>query len=253
MTTTIRKIKAGRGHYYTVDGRKSDGVTTLLDDGLSKKGLIGWAADTTAGYAIDHWDELSEMKLSKRLKALSGARFEDRDAAANRGTEVHTLAERLMHDEEVDVPDEIAGHVESYVRFLDEWKPEPVITETVVANRTWNYCGSLDMVVDLPNGERPICDIKTSRSGIFGETALQVSAYAHSQVYVDGDQEKPTADLGITGGYAIWVRADGYDVHPVEIGDEPFQTFLYVATCARRARRLSELVHPAVSAPGVAA
>lgn len=250
---SIKKIKAGSGHTYTVDGEKYDGVTTLLGDGLAKKALINWAGNVTAGYAVDHWDELSEMKPSERLKTLEKSRYADRDAAANRGTEVHRLAEKLMHGEEIEVPEPIAGHVESYVRFLDTWKPTPIITESVVASRQWRYCGSLDMVVELPNGERPIMDIKTSRSGIFGETSLQMAAYAHAEVYLDGQEELRVADLGISGGYAVWVRGDGFDVHPVDISDEVFRFYLHVATVARRSRTMRDLVSPAVQAPEVAA
>lgn len=253
MSTGIKKIKSGGGHYYKVDGQKYDGVTTLLGDGLSKKGLINWAGNATAGYAVDHWTELGAMKPSERLKTLEKSRYLDRDAAANRGTEVHALAEKLMHGEEIDVPEAIAGHVESYVRFLDEWKPEPVVTEAVVANRRWRYCGSLDMVVDLPHGERAICDIKTSRSGIFGETALQVCAYSRAEVYVDDDDEIPMAELQIDTGYAIWIRGDGYDVYPLDIGEDTFRTFQHVMTVARRTKDLRDLVSPAISAPGAAA
>lgn len=252
VSTGIRKIKAGGGHYYTVDGVKFDGVTTALDDGLSKKGLINWAGSATAGYAVDHWDELSEMKPSARLKTLEKSRYADRDAAANRGTEVHSLAEQLMLGKEIEVPEPLAGHVESYIKFLDEWHPQPVVTEAVVANRRWQYSGTFDMVVDLPNGERPIMDIKTSRSGIFGETALQVCAYANAEVYVWNDAELPVANLGITGGYAVWVRADGYDVHPLDIGPDTYKFFLHVLTVARRSRTMRDLVSPAVS-PGAAA
>lgn len=254
--TGIRIIYRGKGHSYTIDGEPADGVTTLIGDGMPKPALINWAAKTTAGYAIDHWDELAQLTVSQRLKELEGARFADRDTAGKRGTEVHVLAEKLLHGEEVDVPDEIAGHVESCVRFLDEWKPQPVITETVVGHRRWRYAGKLDFVADFPGRGRRICDFKTTRSGIYGETALQLAAYLNAEKYVDTNQdEQDMAALQVADdiGYGIWIRADGYDVLPLQIGPDTFKAFLHVATVARRARTLRSLVGEALTPEGTAA
>ena len=80
----IQRRNHGRGHsYLDADGRKVPGVTTIIGQGTPKDALIGWAANTTASYAVDHWDELSELKPSQRLKKLQDARYADRDAAAN--------------------------------------------------------------------------------------------------------------------------------------------------------------------------
>lgn len=255
MTTGIRIHYRGKGHSYTVDGEPYDGVTTLIGEGIPKPALINWAANTTAGYAVDHWSELDEMTVSERLKVLQGARFADRDKAGERGTEVHGIAERLMHDEEVDVPEHLAGHVEACVKFLDEWKPVPVLTETVVAHRRWKYAGKLDFVADVPKLGRATFDFKTARSGIWGETALQLCAYTNAEAYVDTDQnEQRLADLEIRTdtAYAVWLRADSYDLIPVDIGAETFRFFLHAATVARRARTMRQLVGEALQ-PGDAA
>ncbi len=96
----FKRRNAGKGHYYTdEDGTKLDGVTTLIGDGLPKPALINWAANTTADYAVDHWNELSHNSVSERINKLRKARFAERDKAAKRGTEVHALAEKLIRDE----------------------------------------------------------------------------------------------------------------------------------------------------------
>jgi hypothetical protein len=245
----IRILHRGKGHSYTIDGEPADGVTTLIGDGMPKPALINWAAKVTAGYAVDHWDELAGQTISQRLKALEGARFADRDEAGRRGTEVHALAEKLLHGEEVDVPDALAGHVESCVKFLDAWQPKPVLTETVVGHRRWKYAGKLDGVADFPGYGRRIFDFKTARSGIYGEAALQLSAYIHAEKYVDEDQEeRDLADLEVNTeeGFGVWIRSDGFDVYPLQIGDDTFRGFLHVATVARRARTLRSLVGEAL-------
>lgn len=243
----------GRNHaYYLETDRgevKLDGVTTLIGDGMRKKALENWAGNETAKYAVDNWDRLAELTPTSRFETLKKARFEVRDAAAAKGTAVHALAEQLVAGVEVDVPDDIAGHVESAVKFLDEWKVESVLSEATVWNERGFYGGTLDGVMrsrvwdNHPRNPRRgegkrscvLFDWKTNRSGIFGETALQLSAYGNADYYIDADgNDQPMADLGITDHWAVWIRSDGYSVYPMVATDDVFKTFQYVATVARR-------------------
>lgn len=247
---TIQRINGARGHWYKIDGRKADGVTTLIGKGLPKPALSYWSAKTVAEYVADNTDTVIDLLKSGRgpaVAALKEVPWSQRDEAARRGTEVHTLAEQLIHGEEVEVPDLLAGHVKSCIKFLDDWQVRPVLTEFTVAHRKWRYCGTADLVADLPEslvstfhcGTRPIIDYKTSRSGIFSETALQLAAYRWAEVYLDADdKEQPLADVGITGGLGVWIRGDGYDVYPVDVSEQVFKDFLHVAYVGRCADRM---------------
>lgn len=255
----VRRRNYGKGHgYLDANGTKVPGVTTILGDGLPKKALINWAGNETANYAVDHWDELATMSPSTRLKKLQGGRYEVRDAAANKGTAVHDLAEHLVAGEEVDVPDALAGHVESYVQFLDDWEPKPTLIEAVVMSHKHGYAGTLDLAADIqasrfdpaflaatfenPPGRDDILhclvDLKTSRSGIFGETALQLAAYRYADVFVDGDgAEQPMPTFHLVLG--LHCRADGYSLLPIEAGSAQLREFLYAREIARFAEEHS--------------
>jgi len=231
---TITRRNHGRSHSYWDDDERLPGVTTILDQALAKPALINWAGDTTAGYAVDHWDDLGEMPPSRRLDRLKRCRWEERDAAGRRGTEVHNLASGLVVGAEVHVPDELVGHVESYVDFLDTWEPEPVLVETVVANRGVRYAGTLDLVADM-GGLRWLLDLKTARSGIFFETALQCTAYARAEVYINDDGlEKPMAALGIDRVGAVHVTAGGWELRELNGSEEVWTTFRHLAWLQRR-------------------
>ena len=69
---TVKRINSGSGHRYEDDGRKLDGVTTLISAGLPKPALTWWAAGTTANYAVDHWDELAARPLFWRTARPAG-------------------------------------------------------------------------------------------------------------------------------------------------------------------------------------
>ncbi len=256
-TGPIRRINRGRGHSYVdANGAKVPGVTTILSGGVPKPALVNWAANTTIAYAVDHWDELSDLAVSERIKRLEKARFADRDTAANRGTRVHALAVPLAAGEEVDVPDELVGHVESYARFLDDFHVTPRLSEYVVMSHRYGYAGTADLQADLltspPGGsaETWLLDIKTSRSGVFGETALQLAAYRYADVYVGADgQEHPVPPVARTG--VVHVRADGYELVPVIAEQRQHRDFLYVQQVHRFCESASDLVCAPVEPPRV--
>lgn len=254
----VRRVNRGRGHSYVdANGAKVPGVTTIMGNGVPKPALINWAANITAGYAIDHWDELGEMSPSVRLAKLKEARYADRDAAANRGTAVHNLAEKLVKGEEIDVPDELAGHVEAYVKFLDDWDVQPVLVEFVVASHQYGYAGTGDLIADLVNPDRPgervrwLLDVKTSRSGVYGETALQLAGYRYADFYLDPatGREEPVPVVERTG--VIHVRADGYDLVPVEANRDQHRALLYVQQVAQFCDSSRDLVGDALLPPSL--
>ena len=243
------RVDRGRNHSYLLDGHKVPGVTTIIGNGYPKSALINWAGNVTAEYAVDHWDELTTESPSKRIALLKKCRYIDRDTAANRGTQVHKLAEGLIRGETVDVPEDLTGHVDSYLRFLEDWRPDPVLIEASVFSRKNRYAGTLDLVADLPTiGHRLLLDIKTNRSGPFGEVALQLAAYRYADFFIDDDlTEHPMPE--VEGCGVIWVRSDGYDLVPVTADQSQYRSFLYVAQVAQFSDAARDLIGDALTPP----
>jgi hypothetical protein len=245
----IRRIDTAKGHHYKdAVGARVRGVTTIIGDGVPKPALINWAGNATADAAIDQWDDLGRLPPAKRLDRLKRARYDDVDKAKNRGTEVHGAAEKLLAGQAVQVPEEIAGHVESYARFMDEFKIEPVHVEFSCISYKWGYAGTADLCawVQLPERGRTLLlmDLKTSRSGIFGETALQLAAYRYADVWViDGEEAEPPT---VEHCAAIHVRGDGYDLVPVEAGEQEYKDFLYAARVGQFCARSRDLIGPPI-------
>jgi hypothetical protein len=240
-------------HRYTCDGRSIPGVTSLISGGMPKPALVGWAARTIAEFVADNPDEVEQLRALGRgpmVAALKEIHWRDRDAAANKGSEIHVLAEDLVNGREVEVPEYLAGHVEAAVRFLDEWQPVPLLTEVSVVNRKWWYAGRLDLIADFPDGRRRLIDWKSNRSGIFGETALQLSAYRYAEKYVlDGDPDTEIDMPEVDEAWAVHVRADGYDVIPLKADEQTHKEFLHVKYVADVSKRIRSYVGAALDAP----
>ncbi|WP_156479467.1 hypothetical protein [Gordonia sp. QH-12] len=248
----MKRRNTGKGHYYVdANGDRIPGVTTILGDGLPKKALINWAANATAEYAIDHWDELGDMKASERLKKMQGGRYGITDKAKKRGTEVHGYAERLIQGEKVEgVPDLLRGHVEAYARFLDQFDVQPVVVEASVVNYTVGYAGTLDMIADILDPRtrehvRILADIKTNEKGIYGETALQLAAYRYAEFLSEGDGGEERPMIEVSHCAAIHVTSDSAELIPVTAERQQFLDFRY----AREIRRFDAESRDLVGAP----
>jgi hypothetical protein len=225
--SAARRIDRGRSHSYVLDGRPVLGVTTILSKALPKPALTAWAAREVAEFVASRREILTQLSDDELIDLCKGAPFRERDKAANRGTEVHQLAESLARGESVTAPEELAGHVESYLGFLEQFKPSDALIERPVFNRTYRYGGTFDMLCSVAGlGEHCMLDIKTNRSGPFGEVALQMAGYGRAEFYVDDNgEEQPMPPIDFYG--VIWVRGDGYDLVPYDVTEREWKTFLY--------------------------
>jgi len=231
-------------HAYFCDGKRIPGVTTLISKGLPKPAIPYWAAKTVAEYVLDHpegVEALRTMGRSSAVAALKQVPWTRRDEAAVRGTDVHALAERIIHGEQVDVPEHLVGHVEGYTRFIDTFGVEPILTEVPVANRAHWYAGKPDAIVNM-GGTVWLLDWKTS-SGVYGETALQTAAYARAEFYVnDGEWafEHPMPQVERIG--VVHVTADGSQLYDLGDVDEAFKVFTHVAWVANKTDWIKGLI-----------
>lgn len=250
LSGPLRKRKHGRNHAYYFGDQKVPGVTTIIGV-RDKAGLKKWAAGVAAELVANNarakdghleidgdslWDDLIELddkmprkpSLPKLVDALTWAHNKARDKAANRGTEVHRLAERLTAGEQdVPVPDELVGHVDAYIDWWDTWSPTATRSEVSVGSRLYGgWGGTLDLLCEIDGLGRCLVDIKTGASGVYGDTALQLAGYRYAQVALDADgNEEPMPEVDWCG--VLWLRADGHDFYPYRVGPDERRLFEY--------------------------
>lgn len=231
MNTTPGRFERRANHTYYLDGQKLPGVTTILSAGLPAPALVNWAAEITATYAVDNWDELTPLGPVTRYERMRQARWKRLKAAALRGTEIHDLARGLILGVDVEVPDEHRGPVEALAALMDKLDMRPLLRETPVLNEEHRWAGTIDVTAHL--GDDPqvwLLDYKTGK-GLYEKDALQVSAYANATAYLDYQGEldiwrKPDR-VGL-----VHITPDSAELHEVHDVERNYRTFRHVATVA---------------------
>jgi hypothetical protein len=235
---TLVRTETKNGHSYKLDGKPVSGVTTLLGKGIPKPQLTYWAARTVAEYVADNPDAMNDLRAMGRepmIAALKATPWAARNKAGARGTDVHALAEAIIHGQEVEVPAHLMGYVNGYVTFIDDWKIEPILTERVVGSREWQYAGTFDAIVRIGagplHGQVMLLDWKTS-TNVYGETACQLAAYANAEFYLDDDgnevQMPPVDGLGV-----VHVQDGVTELYEVAAPGKAWEQFQNVVIAAR--------------------
>ena len=103
---------------------------------------------------------------------------EKRDKAAQIGTMVHEMCEKLLNGESIEfTPDEKPAFLKRFMSF-EEWynitKPEIITTEIKLVHKDVNYSGTPDIVC-LVDGKIHMVDIKTGAA--YNTHELQLTCY----------------------------------------------------------------------------
>lgn len=228
---TTRKPQVGlvyypKSHRYKLDGEWVPGVTTIIGV-IDKPGLRKWAVKSVAEYVADHQDVVEGLYEAGRgpmVAMLKETPWQKRDDAAERGTTFHDLAEAIINGEEVDVPDSQRPLVESSLRFMEDYKIEPLLVEGVVGSREHQYAGKGDLWADSTVG-RAYFDWKSGKR-IYAATALQAVGYVFAEFTGEGGDEKPPPE--VEAAYGVHIHEEGYAVVPLRFGRDIYDEFVAV-------------------------
>ena len=245
------------------------GVTGLIGGGIPKPQLNPWYARMVAEFVDQNPLEVERLRSlppvqhngrerSALVDALCKVPTGKRDSAAERGTAIHALAEKVVAGDEVAVPVEHDGEVAGYAEFLDTWDITPMVVEGRGANATEWFAGTFDLVGTSPHlaGGKPVMiDLKTS-NGVYGETALQTAAYANFEFYLDADgNEQPMPEIHAC--YVAHITPFGTDLHPLcrdqQEMAEAYREFLCAAYTHKTATRRKAFLGDPLPQPNQAA
>jgi len=246
----LERIETKRGHKYVLDGMPIKGVTTLLGSGLPKPHLMYWSAKEVASFVVQNIDDVKtwiNQNPAETMNILKNVPWQSRDRAAKRGTDIHAFAEAILHGGEVEVPAEISDYVQGYINWLDEWQVEPILTEKTVGSRRYKYAGTFDAILKFGSGPLKdkiyLCDWKTSNS-VYGEMALQLSAYSNAEFYIDDDGNEQVLPL-VDGLAIVHVKPGKTEVYTVNDEKYAFKSFLHVAELSEKLSIIEDLLDEA--------
>lgn len=237
-----------------VTGRYLRSVTTILNQGSPKPALVPWAAGRAAELAIEHAEDLVEVKgfaepRGEAYRWLRDAHVRIKDERADLGSAVHRIIEARVLGEpmpaDVVADPQMAPFVASFERFVADWEVEFTASEMVVANYAESYAGTLDYLFR----SRPLArrwgvalntefmgDTKTGGEldertydgnlrGVYPEAGVQQAAYRKGQFCWLRDGTRVSMPITHDVGLVLHLRPEGYRLIPVRCGDEVFNAF----------------------------
>jgi hypothetical protein len=174
-------IQPGRG-WYDINSVRHERVTTLLNV-INKPALVPWAIKTTTAKFRSIMEAsvnttIDPVWINEALAAAKDSADEARDAAAERGNEIHLAIQEFVTHGHWPADGVIKQCVLAYHEWTGSNPMEPVANEFTVWSPSERYAGTIDEVGILPNGHYTVIDFKTG--GAYPEHALQVAAYANA-------------------------------------------------------------------------
>lgn len=179
-------IVRDRWHRYTYRGVTYPGLTSVLGVMDKGPGLLRWACRLTAEAAVEQADQLPGLVAANGARGVVDMLLNRadmrRDAAADRGSAIHGLAERLVRGEPMpDMGDDeraMLGHVREWWEGSG-WRLR--LAEALVVSPSLGYGGTLDLMAYDAEGRTVVADYKTGAS-VYGEVRLQLLGYAEADL-----------------------------------------------------------------------
>jgi hypothetical protein len=232
-----------KGHRYTLDGERVPSVTPIVGV-LPKGGLVYWAGKLIAEAVADQASTVDAVRALGResmIAALRALPDQAKRKAGDRGTLLHELATGVVRGEpsELIADPDIAGCLAGLARWFDDVGFEPHLIERPVASRRYRYAGRFDVVGTFAADRSELCllDLKTA-SGVYGDTALQVAAYARAEFYLgeDGTTEIPMPRVDRIGVVHVQPElSEFYDLGDIDAAFEEFRAAQVIhSTSGRR-------------------
>lgn len=209
--THLTEITRSADHRYKYQGKWYPGTTGILKVlGATFSQAANYGAKHASLAAVDLANELPKMietvGREGAAKAVASAGNNYRDKAAQKGTDIHGLADLVVRNQPIPV---MADHIRDAVKAYAEWWAASGWTlrtsEAMLINVEMQYGGTLDLLARDKDGRTVLADIKTG--GVYKEAVLQLAAYSGAEkIETDaGIYAMPTVDRHVI----LNVTADG--------------------------------------------
>lgn len=235
-------------HYYSWNGGdKVPGITTVQKM-LANDALVNWAKRETAIAAVRNWDIVHRMveqnppveeslPMHPAVGYLKGVPGYQRDAAADLGTRVHSMAERAAAGVLEPLSEDIQPFADAYRRdFLERFKPKfiPQYLEYMVYGSVdifgerLEYGGTMDVACKIGD-DVWLIDYKTSRESRFGwpyaNYVHQLAAGANAGWRGEPGNPKKLSLPKVTRFGILAITPAGAELIPFDVTDKEWHDF----------------------------
>lgn len=98
--------------------------------------------------------------------------------ASQRGTDVHFAVEKYITYEWVSkLETDAQPYFQQFLAYMENKDRKDFVCETIGYNKTYNYCGTLDLIRTDKNGDMHLIDVKTSASVDTKTCTAQLTGY----------------------------------------------------------------------------
>lgn len=150
----IRIAHNDKPRWCEINGERVPSVTTALGI-LDKPALKFWAQNQTIEGVVKLYSELEGEVPARTFGELKGALstrnlcfYQKTSAAADAGTALHLVTQEWAEDGKLPVLEDhearIRPHIRAFAKFLMDFEPEFVESETIVGSATHGFAGRLD-------------------------------------------------------------------------------------------------------------
>ena len=179
---------------------------------MAVKGLMERVDLQALAAATPMDDRRTLNKLAEQAKEAAGYK-----TAANQGTALHSYTERVDKGElgPGDIPEPWRALVRAYVQAMRDHQIRvlPSLIERVIVVKRYRVAGTFDRVVEMPNGELWIADLKTGRDLSYAEQeiSIQLALYAHADAIFDYETGKfePMPEVNQEKALVMHLPVDG--------------------------------------------
>lgn len=188
-----------------------ESVTTICDRILPKDGLPHWSERAGIHGAVEAvrrgliTPETTDQEAVELVRSNKLGAEAERDRAADRGLNVHSILEEYMafgiSPNPANYPEPHRPFIRGLVKWLLRADPEPQAVEFLIADPERGYAGRADLIARV-NGTLTLIDLKTQENG-----AIYESAHVQARLYRDAEERY--GEHQIDHGLVVVVDAQG--------------------------------------------
>lgn len=192
MTAPVLAVEtpAGRMYQHPRSGVLAPSVTSVIEAGVGKPQLVGWAAGMAAKYAVANWTELDGFTDQVKVEEIRHAHSRYAEERGAVGDSVHEMIDSWQKGKPFLPETIVRPYASQFTNFMFDIRPSFIENEVTIWSHQHGYAGTADWIAEI-GGDIFYGDNKTGKR-VYPEVGLQLAALAGADVILrpDGTEDE---------------------------------------------------------------